>query len=128
MKKFVLMLALCFIYFAPTELAAIHNAHKPKKSVELTADHSKSKKVQRMEKKLQKMEAKIQKKLDKKKAKLNILEEPKFVLGALLVGGAAGLGLIAALGVLRGLFGWLAGVFAFVGLIFIIWALIEYYS
>ncbi len=82
-------------------------------------------------KKLEKRMKKIKRKMDKRKARLkkksrgnDILSEPKFRFGALLILVALAAALLASL-LSSGLISWLAGACGLVGLIFIIWSLAE---
>ncbi len=137
MERKYLLLVMVFIFVGVGNSYAIHQDAEPTKpnseEVLVSKSDKSSKKAERRMKRIQKKEATIKKKLARKgflfsEGQRNVLDNSKFLLGALLVGGAIGLGLLAALGILRGLLGWLAGVFVVVGLVFLIWGLIEYYN
>lgn len=75
------------------------------------------------------IKAKLEKKLFKKYKKAappQIWEDDRFRLGVIALAGALALALIAGLGILSGLFGFLALIAALAGLVLIIWALVDY--
>jgi hypothetical protein len=82
---------------------------------------------QRMQKHMQQIKVKLEKKLFKKKAAPpQIWEDDRFRLGVIALVGALALALIAGLGILSGLFGLLSGLAAVIGLVLVIWALVDY--
>ncbi|MFN7118440.1 MAG: hypothetical protein ACK4TA_16705 [Saprospiraceae bacterium] len=82
---------------------------------------------QRFQKRMQQIKAKLEKKLFKKKAAPpEIWDNDRFRLGVLALAAALALALIAGLGILSGFFGFLAGLAAVIGIILIVWALVDY--
>lgn len=81
----------------------------------------------KLEKRFQKFEKKINKKLKRSESQISSMwDDSRFKLGALLILGAIGLGILGALGILAGLFNFIAGLLALAGIILVIWALVDY--
>jgi len=81
----------------------------------------------RLEKRLQKFEQKLNKRMKRAESQVsNMWDDSRFKLGALLILGAIGLGILGALGILSGLFNFIAGLLALAGIILVIWALVDY--
>lgn len=81
----------------------------------------------RLEKRLQRLEARLANKMEKKAAP-SVWDESRFRIGAILIGGAIVLGILAAIIGGAGFLGVIAGLAALAGLVLIIWSLIEYYG
>ncbi len=77
----------------------------------------------------EKRKARWEKRIAKWKAKRSgIWDQGNFRIGVVLLLAAIGVGILAGLGLLRGLLGFIAGLLAFAGIVLIVWALIEYYG
>jgi len=81
----------------------------------------------RLEKRMKRLEAKVAKKMEKKAAP-SLWDQSKFRLGAILVGAAIVLGILAAIISGAGFLGVIAGLAALAGLVLVVWSLIEYYG
>ena len=128
-------LIFCFLGFTPSASAWV-----PYKAIgeKVEIQERKLKKIEKAERKKAQRKAKLEQRLEKFKAKLkkksinaeqqvsSIWDDSRFKLGALLILGAIGLGIISALGILSGLFNFLAGLLALAGIILVIWALVTY--
>lgn len=86
-------------------------------------------KQKRLEKRIKKFAQKIERKALKSKVKAapyDLWDDGNFRLGVLLLVVALGLAVISAIGILPGFFGFMAGLFALAGFVFIILGLIDY--
>ncbi len=120
MQKFVLTLLLFVSFFAfSTESYAIVAPAPQAAELEMQQ--------QRFQKRMVQAKARLEKKLFKKKAAPpQIWENDRFRLGILALALALALALVAGLGILSGFFGFLAGLSAVIGIILVIWALVDY--
>lgn len=116
---FLLLIALLWLAPASHATIAIQQPEKPNME-ELTPRQQR-----RMERRQARLEKKL-KKWEEKAAPRGILDNANFRLGLLLLVGSIGAGLLAGLGILRGLFGVVAGLLALAGIIFLVWGLVEY--
>lgn len=97
---------------APTERQELSERQKKKMA----------RKQARQERKMKKLRQKAQKR------GYSVLDNSKFRLGAILILGGIGVGILAGLGILRGLLGFIAGLLALAGIILLVWGLLEYYG
>lgn len=120
MQKFVstLLLFVCFFTFSTESFAIV--APDPQ-AVVAEAQQA------RFQKRMQQVKARLEKKLFKKKsAPPQIWDNDRFRLGIFALAAALALALIGGLGILSGFFGFLAGLAAIIGIILVIWALVDY--
>ncbi|MDX1939584.1 MAG: hypothetical protein SFU99_03485 [Saprospiraceae bacterium] len=116
---FIALLCLCSLISAP--VYAVIGPTKHQESI-----LKKDAKSERIEKRLDKFSKKLERKAQRlKDAPTDLWDEGNFRLGVLMLLAGLGLGLIAAIGILPGLIGLMAGLFAIAGLAFIIWSLVE---
>ena len=110
-----------FLTFIPTTNAVVHVKGELHKTLN-----------EKQERRIEKFKAKLKKKIEKKKAKAkkkgkrvnDVMDNKKFVLGLILLGGSLALALVAGLFGL-GFFGWIAGVIAVVAIVLLILGIIE---
>lgn len=135
-----IILVFCFVVSASAPLSAV--GPKPeKKEVEISGKISKAeqktlKKQQKQERKeaklkvrLGKVKQKLKKKgLTKERAAGGVWDDSKFRLGAIFLLAAIGIAILREAGILSGLLGFIAGLFALAGIVLIIWSLIERYG
>ncbi|MBK7869653.1 MAG: hypothetical protein IPJ74_02715 [Saprospiraceae bacterium] len=121
MKAFITLIALlCLSSLTVTPTYAVVAPIKPQESALKNARH------ERIEKHLAKFSKKLERKAQRRKAApTELWDDGNFRLGVLLLLAGLGLGLITAIGILPGLIGFMAGLFAVAGLGFIIWSLVE---
>ena len=133
MKRVLFISLLGLFLFNTTVVFAIKptisDLKNSESSVELSLKTEKkvAKRKAKLEKRLGKMEQKIKKRaLRGEAAESDMWDDSRFKLGALLVLGAIGMGLLGALGILSGLFNFVAGLLALAGIILVIWSLVDY--
>lgn len=133
MKRVLLLGLLGLFLFNTTIVFAIKptssGLEEAKAPVELSLkDQEKvARRKAKLEKRLNKMEQKIKKRALRGEAvESDMWDDSRFKLGALLVLGAIALGLLGALGILSGLFNFVAGLLALAGIILVIWSLVDY--
>ena len=118
----MLTLVIVFFLMVPT----VHAALAVKAAPEAQALSEKQ------QKKLERKKARLAQRFEKWQAQdedeLSILDNSKFRLGALLLAGAFGFGILSALGLLRALFGFISGLLAFAAIVFLVWGLVEFYA
>ena len=86
-----------------------------------------AKRKAKLEQRLEKFKAKMKKKgITAEQEITSVWDDSRFKLGALLLLGAIALGIVGALGILSGLFNFVAGLLALAGIILVIWALVTY--
>ena len=125
MKKWM-MLAVFFVGLTAMPQAAHAVVGTQEQPTALT--RKAQKKQAQLEKRLDRVEKKLKKRSARQKAQrpaYNLWDDGNFRLGVLLVLAALGLGLVAALGILSGLFNFLGGLLILAGLVLIVLALIE---
>lgn len=131
-SSLLIMSLFCLIYPTTSEGVGRH-VHSPQfKKSEAYVDmkiltskealKSKKKEARRF-KRLEKLNKRLDRKLQKRQL---ILDDEKFILGLVLLGGALVLGIIIAIGILAGLLSFIAVIATLAGLGLIIWSLIEH--
>ena len=87
---------------------------------------------EKQKKKLERKKERLAQRLEKWQADgeddLSVFDNSKFRLGALFLAGALGFGILSGLGLLRALFGFIAGLFVFAAIVFLVWGLVEFYG
>lgn len=124
MKTLTILLTFIFLLLVmpTTSYAVVAPAAQP----EVVVSTAKQK---RLEKRIKKFAQKIEKQALKNKAKAapyDLWDDSNFRLGVLLLVVALGLAVISAIGILPGFFGFMAGLFALGGFVFIILGLVNY--
>lgn len=119
-RYFFIAMALVFGFASAQATVAIRPAEE---SFTLSEKQQKKwdRKKDRLEKKLAKWEARAEE-------AYSILDNSTFRLGAILLLGAIGVGILSGLGLLRALLGFVAGLLAFAGVVLLVWGLIEFYG
>lgn len=110
-----------FLTFTPSANAVVHVKGEKHKTL-----------TEKQERRLERFKAKLKKKIDRVKAKAkkkgkrvgDVMDNRKFVLGLILLGGALALGLIAGLFSLE-VFGIIAGLVAVVAIVLMVIGIIE---
>jgi len=118
--KHYFLLVFAMLLLTPVSQATIAVQSEQSNMEELTPRQQR-----RMERRKARLEKKIAK-WEEKAAPRGIMDNANFRLGLLLLVGSVGAGLLAGLGIVRGLFGIVAGLLALGGIIFLVWGLIEY--
>ncbi len=125
MKKIIILIFGLFVMLQATTVFAVKPTPTENHPVleEMLEEEQLTKKElkeqARLEKKMEKLEKKMAK-YEEKAQKRGVVDEPQFRLGLLLLIVAIGCGIIAALGILPGLFGFVGGIIGLVGIIFLI--------
>ena len=92
-------------------------------------EQKRTKRKAKLEKRLEKFKAKWEKKkkgINAESKTSSVWDDTRFRIGALLLIGAIGLGILGALGILSGLFNFVGGILALAGIILVVWALVTY--
>jgi Flp pilus assembly protein TadB len=141
--KYLLSLSLIMFFLISSSSSAYSLVPYRTKTPEHVEMHSKraekmSRAAVKRKEKAAKRKAKLEQRLEKFKAKMkkkgitaeqeitSVWDDSRFKLGALLLLGAIALGIVGALGILSGLFNFVAGLLALAGIILVIWALVTY--